>query len=296
MTPAISHSVGKVSSSKKSTWLHKILEDDWMNRLIEWILRSIILIVLAVLSKLLNWIEYYRIPWFKISLMILLSLWVVKEQHHIEHAWNTLMGSRNLSTELTATASLHQHKLSENQGITVAENELPVYSVKEFTPVVHRENSPSDQQALEYIERFAKVAKAEQLKYNIPASIKLAQGILESNSGQSNLAIRNNNHFGIKCMSRSCTKGHCTNHSDDHHKDFFRKYDSAWQSWRAHSELLMADRYIHLQNLEQRNYSSWANGLQKAGYATDKNYAKKLIDIIERHQLWQFDLPVDEPI
>lgn len=140
-----------------------------------------------------------------------------------------------------------------------------------------------------YIKRYAPVAVAEMKKYGIPASITLAQGLLESNVGQSKLAIHNNNHFGIKCFSRNCTKGHCSNHSDDSHKDFFRKYDTAWASYRAHSLFLQKQRYKHLLELPRSDFKSWAKGLSKAGYATDKRYADKLILIIETLKLHRFD-------
>lgn len=146
-----------------------------------------------------------------------------------------------------------------------------------------------DEIAKPYISRFLTTAQTEQQKYGIPTSITLAQGILESSCGQSRLATRNYNHFGIKCFRKDCPKGHCSNHSDDHHKDFFRIYKSAWQSYRDHSIFLNGKRYKHLQNYGT-DYKAWANGLKKAGYATDKNYAKKLIEIIERFELYKYDI------
>lgn len=142
---------------------------------------------------------------------------------------------------------------------------------------------------LKYVERFAEIAQKEMEKYGIPASITLAQGLLESNAGESPLATRNNNHFGIKCFSRSCKKGHCSNFTDDSHKDFFRKYNNAWESYRAHSSLLRADRYKALYKLSSSDYKGWAQGLKKAGYATDKYYADKLINLIDELGLHQYD-------
>ncbi len=140
-----------------------------------------------------------------------------------------------------------------------------------------------------YLQRFAPVAVAEMKKYGIPASITLAQGLLESNVGDSRLTKANNNHFGIKCFSQKCKKGHCSNFTDDTHKDFFRVYQSAWESYRAHSAFLQGKRYIHLKKLGATNYKAWANGLYKAGYATDKRYAAKLIQIIEFLKLNEYD-------
>lgn len=132
-----------------------------------------------------------------------------------------------------------------------------------------------------YIKTYKAIAKAEEKKYGIPASITIAQGLLESDAGGSRLARKNNNHFGIKCFSKTCTKGHCINYTDDSHKDFFRNFDSTWGSFRSHSVLLQKPRYKALYKLKTTDYKGWAEGLRKAGYATDKRYGKKLIKIIE---------------
>lgn len=140
-----------------------------------------------------------------------------------------------------------------------------------------------------YVSTFAPIAISEMQQYGIPASITLAQGILESKAGESQLAKVNNNHFGIKCFSKTCEKGHCSNFADDSHKDFFRKYNSAWDSYRAHSLFLQGKRYVHLQDLEVTDYKGWAKGLRKAGYATDKEYGDKLVRLIEDLELWEYD-------
>jgi flagellum-specific peptidoglycan hydrolase FlgJ len=139
-----------------------------------------------------------------------------------------------------------------------------------------------------YVERFRDVAIKEMKKFGIPASISLAQGLIESRAGTSKLAVQNNNHFGIKCFSRNCKKGHCTNFTDDSHKDFFRKFNKPWESWRAHSQLLASGRYAKLKNYG-RDYRKWAYGLEAAGYASDRKYAEKLIGIIERYDLHTYD-------
>ena len=140
-----------------------------------------------------------------------------------------------------------------------------------------------------YVSRYVPIAKIEQNLYGIPTSITLAQGLLESDAGHSRLAKQNNNHFGIKCFSRTCAKGHCKNYTDDSHKDFFRMYKNVWESYRAHSLFLQKDRYKHLLDLPQTDYKAWAKGLSKAGYATDKRYADKLITLIEALDLHQYD-------
>ena len=140
-----------------------------------------------------------------------------------------------------------------------------------------------------YINRFVKVAQSEMKKFGIPASITLAQGLIESNAGESRLSTKNNNHFGMKCFSKKCGKGHCSNFTDDSHKDFFRKYATVWESYRAHSQLLKSKRYRPLFKLKKNDYKGWAHGLKKAGYATDRHYAKKLIHLIESLNLQQYD-------
>jgi flagellum-specific peptidoglycan hydrolase FlgJ len=140
-----------------------------------------------------------------------------------------------------------------------------------------------------YIDNFSRASVVEMDKFGIPASITMAQAIIESRSGTSVLAVRNNNHFGIKCFSKSCPNGHCSNHTDDHHKDFFRIYTTKEGSWRAHSEFLVNQaRYKGLLQYG-KNYKLWALKLREFGYATDPTYDKKLIGIIEKYELYKLD-------
>jgi flagellum-specific peptidoglycan hydrolase FlgJ len=175
--------------------------------------------------------------------------------------------------------------------VTIGESVQPVKPIKlnrknEYAPTTPKPAATADVQS--YINRFAHVAIAEQKKFGIPASISLAQGIIESKYGTSKLAVENNNHFGIKCHSKSCPNGHCTNHNDDSHKDFFRKFNTAWESWRAHSNVLAHSRYRkHLS--KNATYVDWAHALKKGGYATDTNYATTLIGVIKRHNLEKYD-------
>jgi hypothetical protein len=142
----------------------------------------------------------------------------------------------------------------------------------------------------EYIERFAPLAVAEMEKFGIPASITLAQALLESNAGESSLAQEANNHFGIKCISKSCAPGHCINHKDESHKDFFVKYENIWASFRDHSNFLAkGKRYAGLFKLDRSDYAAWAKGLKEAGYASDRQYAEKLITLINNLELDRFD-------
>lgn len=152
----------------------------------------------------------------------------------------------------------------------------------------HPADDAETRRAKAYIRRFRRVARIEMEKFGIPASIKMAQALVESRAGSSKLVQATNNHFGIKCFSKSCEKGHCVNFSDDHHKDFFRIYTTAWESWRAHSLLLTQGRYRRLLDYGT-DYRKWASGLKALGYATDPNYAQTLIQTIETFQLWRLD-------
>lgn len=139
-----------------------------------------------------------------------------------------------------------------------------------------------------YINRFKGVAVAEMRKFGVPASISIAQGLIESRAGTSKLALAGNNHFGIKCFSKRCKKGHCLNFTDDTHKDFFRKFSNAWESWRAHSQMISTGRYAKLKKYGH-DYKKWAYGLKSVGYATDRTYAEKLIGVIQKYQLYKLD-------
>ena len=139
----------------------------------------------------------------------------------------------------------------------------------------------------EYISIYKDLAITEMKRTGIPASITLAQGMLESGNGNSSLAIKGNNHFGIKCHS---WQGGKIYHDDDKKNECFRKYKSAYESYMDHSDFLTnTNRYGSLFELNTTDYKGWAKGLKKAGYATANDYDRKLIDLIERHKLYEFD-------
>lgn len=166
-------------------------------------------------------------------------------------------------------------------------NEFNTYSNRE---IPQRILEDYHQKAFDYVERFGQIAVAEQEKFGIPASITLAQGLLESGFGKSTMALTINNHFGIKCTPyQRKQKGKCYVFADDTKYDRFVKFESAWASYRAHSLILQNERYKALYDLEPTDYEGWALGLQKAGYASDANYAKKLIRIIELYELYEYD-------
>ena len=142
----------------------------------------------------------------------------------------------------------------------------------------------------EYIAIYSDIAQDEMRNYNIPASITLAQGILESASGQGRLSVEANNHFGIKCHEWTGAKIY---HDDDASQECFRKYKNSKYSFRDHSLFLTErKRYSKLFTLEKDDYKGWARELRAAGYATDRKYPDKLISLIERYQLYRFDADV----
>lgn len=138
-----------------------------------------------------------------------------------------------------------------------------------------------------YIDQYKDLAIAEMLKYNIPASITLAQGLLESGAGMSELARNGNNHFGIKCHDWT---GARTYHDDDANNECFRAYRDVYESYEDHSRFLARQpRYRSLFRLKRTDYKGWAKGLKKCGYATSPTYAKQLIGIIELYKLHKYD-------
>lgn len=145
-------------------------------------------------------------------------------------------------------------------------------------------NTPQEK----YIEKYASLAVSEMNRSGVPASITLAQGMLESGNGQSELARKSNNHFGIKCHNN--WNGGRVYHDDDAKGECFRKYSHPSESYRDHSDFLRyRDRYKFLFDYKITDYKSWAYGLKKAGYATDPAYPKKLISLIEEYGLYKYD-------
>jgi hypothetical protein len=141
----------------------------------------------------------------------------------------------------------------------------------------------------EYIRTYKELAIKEMLRTGVPAAITLAQGILESQSGESDLAKRSNNHFGIKC--KNDWTGEKVYHDDDERGECFRSYPDAEQSYKDHSDFLKGrSHYAFLFELDPTDYEGWAKGLKKAGYATSPTYAQKLIDLIQRYDLQDYTL------
>lgn len=198
-------------------------------------------------------------------------------------AWFFINASQTLDIRLRQTtdagieapaAAPQGEKLPTALATADAEPELPAMTVRE-------RSLDADRRA--YVARFSTLAISEMHLHGIPASITLAQGLLESAAGRSTLATEANNHFGIKCFSRSCKSGHCMNRTDDTHKDFFVRYTSAWASFRAHSKLLISKYKT------SGDYRQWAQHLQARGYATSRTYAADLIRLIRLYRLDRYD-------
>jgi flagellum-specific peptidoglycan hydrolase FlgJ len=142
-----------------------------------------------------------------------------------------------------------------------------------------------------YVNDFKDIAKSNMRDYGIPASIILAQGILESGAGRGDLAKRSNNHFGIKCHTG--WEGEKVYHDDDAAQECFRKYKNPAESYKDHALFLTGrSRYLSLFQLSKDDYQAWARGLRQAGYATDPRYPEKLITYIEKYNLHQYDAEV----
>lgn len=156
------------------------------------------------------------------------------------------------------------------------------FGFSDFAPV-----TDSDKLAAAYIRRFANVAQAEAERTNQPASVKLAQALLESGKGESWLAVNANAHFGRKCFAKNCKPDHCVNRTDDTHKDFFIKYGNAWESFRDHSRLLMGERYADCRKI--KTVEGWCKCLKRKGYATAPDYPQMLMKLVDKYGLREFD-------
>ena len=192
---------------------------------------------------------------------------------------------------LASCSSSRKISTKKNNNVKVVKNpinKLPSVRQQQHVKKLEKGNKSLNKHTLQYIKKYAPLAVLEMHKYDIPASITLAQGILESGNGRSQLASKSNNHFGIKCHTG--WKGQKVYHDDDEKGECFRKYKFVETSYKDHSEFLSGRRrYANLFKLRKSDYKGWAKGLKKAGYATDKKYPKKIIKIIETYNLYEFD-------
>lgn len=206
-------------------------------------------------------------PWFRLAL-VLLFLYAFFQK---DLQFNINLGGPNTLSEEAIDAS---SKLMVGG--------FP-QTVKHFTP------KPSavtlnDEAVKTYINRFKKVAVVEMNKFDIPASIKMGQAILASHAGTNSLAKQYNNHFAITCLEGA----NCESFQVGAQSAMIRTYQSAWESWRNHSQLLSTEKYAPLKAYK-KNYKKWAKGLERAGFSQANDYSKQLIQVIEKYQLYQLD-------
>ncbi len=167
---------------------------------------------------------------------------------------------------------------------------LSIFSLLVVITLSSLAQEQQSEEVIKYIDRYKSIAIQEMHQYGIPASITLAQGILESNAGRSTLAVDGNNHFGIKC--HNTWYGKTIIQDDDTKNECFRKYESPEESFRDHSEFLKTrERYKLLFEIPVNDYKSWAFGLKQAGYATNPKYAELLVKNIELYSLYNYDSP-----
>jgi len=190
-----------------------------------------------------------RLPWYKIALAAVALLIVTKKD--IQFSINMKAPLSGFPSEEAAGS---QMSLAQPIALKMQESNLPI-------------NQLDGQKAQAYIKRFSKVAAAEMEKFGIPASVKMAQALLESGAGEYSQARQANNHFGLSLAGQI--------------------YNSAWENWRAHS-LLLQNEYPGLFNAGA-SYKKWAGALEKSGYTNDKQYGDKLVELIEKFQLYKLD-------
>lgn len=193
---------------------------------------------------------------------------------------------------LASCGSTKTIKKQKKKGVKVVVEpkpiKLPSVQQNKHIKSLERTGRRLNRNTLNYIRKWAPLAVREMHTYKIPASITLAQGILESGSGKSQLAAKSKNHFGIKCHTG--WKGGRVYHDDDARGECFRRYQFVESSYEDHSKFLtQRRRYAFLFSYGSKNYKKWAKGLKKAGYATDPKYPRKLISLIENYELYKFD-------
>ena len=202
-----------------------------------------------------------------------------------------IIGSCLLLLIMSSCGSKKNVRNKKDRGVVITEAKpfaLPSVNEVAFIKKLARKNPKLRKITLAYIQKYARIAVREMHAYKIPASITLAQGILESGSGGSELALKSNNHFGIKCHTG--WTGQRVYHDDDAKGECFRKYVYTETSYRDHSLFLsQRRRYAFLFEYDTKDYKKWAYGLRKAGYATDKKYPEKLLKFIKQYELYKFD-------
>ncbi len=206
-------------------------------------------------------------PWFRLAL-VALFLYAFFQK---DLQFNINLGAPNTLSEEATTAT---SKLMVGGFSQAAKHTTPKNAVVNLR----------DEAVEAYINRFKRVAIVEMEKFNIPASIKMGQALLASHAGTNSLAKQYNNHFAITCIDGA----NCENFQVGNQSAMIKTYQSAWESWRNHSQLLSTSKYASLK-WYKKNYKKWAKGLETAGFSQANNYSEQLIQVIEKYQLYQLD-------
>ena len=223
-------------------------------------------LITSVKSTVKDYLSTRPFPWFRVAL-VCLFLYAFFQK---DLQFNINLGAPNiLSEEETHSGS----KLMVGNFAQEAKYTTPKSTI-----------NLSDDAVKNYIARFKKVAVIEMDKFDIPASIKMGQALLASHAGTNSLANQYNNHFAITCKEGI----YCENFQVGNTSAMVRTYQSAWESWRNHSQLLSNSTYAHLK-IYKKNYKKWAKGLEVAGFSQANNYSEQLIQVIEKYQLYQLD-------
>ncbi|WP_306353218.1 glucosaminidase domain-containing protein [Flavobacterium sp. '19STA2R22 D10 B1'] len=221
----------------------------------------------------------------KISLLIIIALFA-----SCKSTKSTVKNSRNSKSKTEITRNTKRPIVTKNNSTANKNSNSGSNSTSETLESTSRTTVTSDL-VLGYISSYKGVAQSNMKEYGIPASIILAQGILESGAGNGTLSRKANNHFGIKCHKE--WTGDSVKHDDDALQECFRKYTDPSESYKDHALFLTTrSRYSKLFTLPKGDYQAWAKGLKNAGYATDPKYPDKLIGLIERYNLHQYDTEV----
>ena len=209
------------------------------------------------------------IPWFKLVLIALAVFVLAKKDMQFNVSFKAPLSVTTDEDQRAGANVINASNPNKNSLAPAGLSELKKTKTKSF------------------IQEYKNIAIEEMEATGVPASIKMAQAIVESRSGTSRLAVQSNNFFGIKCRTK-CLGCTCRNYADDDKYDMFRVFASPIESWKEHSKLLSIERYSKLKK-HGNDYKAWAKGLKKAGYATDSKYDKKLINIIESYKLYKLD-------
>jgi len=218
-------------------------------------------------SSIQNYFSTRPFPWFRLAL-VLLFLYAFFQK---DLQFNINLGGPNTLSEETTDASSKLMVGGFSQ------------TVKHTSPIITGVTL-DDGAVKAYINRFKKVSVVEMNKFDIPASIKMGQALLASHAGTNSLANQYNNHFAITCVDGA----NCESFQIGNQSAMVKTYQSAWESWRNHSQLLSTSKYAPLKAYK-KNYKKWAKGLEAAGFSQANNYSQQLIQIIEKYQLYQLD-------